>query len=294
MTDISTTRAWVMAARPKTLAAAAVPVVVGTAVAWREGSFAVGPALAALLGAGLIQIGTNLANDYFDHKKGADTDERLGPTRVVQSGLLPPERVFAAMVASFVAAALVGVYLVAVGGWPIVAIGVASIASGIAYTGGPYPIGYHGLGDPFVFVFFGVVAVTGTHFVQAASWSAAALIASIPVGALSTAILVVNNYRDIETDRRAGKRTLAVVLGRGWTRVEYVGLLAVAYGTPVAQWALGRADAWVLLTLATLPPGYRLVRQLARRRGRELNETLEGTARLLALFGLTYAAGLVI
>lgn len=294
MTDVSTTRAWVMAARPKTLAAAAVPVVVGTAVAWRKGSFAVGPALAALLGAGLIQIGTNLANDYFDHKKGADTDERLGPTRVVQSGLLPPERVFAAMVASFVAAALVGVYLVAVGGWPIVAIGVASIASGIAYTGGPYPIGYHGLGDPFVFVFFGVVAVTGTHFVQAASWSAAALIASIPVGALSTAILVVNNYRDIETDRRAGKRTLAVVLGRGWTRVEYVGLLAVAYGTPVAQWALGRADAWVLLTLATLPPGYRLVRQLARRRGRELNETLEGTARLLALFGLTYAAGLVI
>lgn len=294
MTDVSTTRAWVMAARPKTLAAAAVPVVVGTAVAWREGSFAIGPALAALLGAGLIQIGTNLANDYFDHQKGADTDERLGPTRVVQSGLLPPERVFGAMVASFGAAALVGVYLVAVGGWPIVAIGVASIASGIAYTGGPYPIGYHGLGDPFVFVFFGVVAVTGTHFVQAASWSAAALVASIPVGALSTAILVVNNYRDIETDRRAGKRTLAVVLGRGWTRVEYVGLLAVAYGTPVAQWALGRADAWVLLTLGTLPPGYRLVRQLARRRGRKLNETLEGTARLLALFGLTYAAGLVI
>ena len=293
MTEVSTTRAWVMAARPKTLAAAAVPVVVGTAVAWRDGVFALGPALAALLGAFLIQIGTNFANDYFDHEKGADTDDRLGPTRVVQSGILPPEHVFAAMVGTFTAAVAVGGYLVAVAGWPIVAIGVASVLSGIAYTGGPYPLGYHGLGDLFVFIFFGVVAVTGTYFVQALAWSSAALVASVPVGTLSTAILVVNNYRDIDTDRRAGKRTLAVRLGRPLTRLQYVLLLGAAYATPVVQWATGRADALVLLPLVTLPLAWRLVDDLKEKRGEALNETLERTAQLLAAFGLLYAAGLL-
>lgn len=294
MTEVSKTRAWVLAARPKTLAAAGVPVVVGTAVAWSDGLFAPGPALAALLGAFLIQIGTNLANDYFDHEKGADNEERLGPTRVVQSGLLPPESVFAAMIGTFAVAMLVGVYLVAIGGWPIVGIGAASVVSGIAYTGGPYPLGYHGLGDLFVFVFFGVVAVTGTYYVQALHWSRAAFVASVPVGLLSTAILVVNNYRDIDTDRRAGKRTLAVRLGRRLTRVQYVLLMAGAYATPVVQYTTGRADAWVMLPLSTLPLAWKLTVSLTARRGEELNETLERTAQLLALFGALYAAGFLL
>ncbi len=294
MSDVSTIRAWVMATRPKTLAAAAVPVIVGTAVAWRDGAFSIGPALAAMVGAGLIQIGTNLANDYFDYQKGADAEDRLGPTRVVQSGLLPPERVFAAMAGTFGLAMLVGGYLVAVGGWPILALGLASVASGIAYTGGPYPLGYHGLGDLFVFVFFGIAAVTGTYYVQALEWSNVALVASLPIGWLSTAILVVNNYRDLETDRRAGKRTLAVQLGRRGTRYQYGALLGASYGVPLLQWQFGASSAWVLLPLASAPLAWHLYRQLVERRGASLNATLERTAQLLTLFGLLYAPGLVL
>ena len=294
MSEISTAKAWVMATRPKTLTAAAVPVVVGTAVAWRAGAFELWPALAALIGAFLIQIGTNLANDYFDHEKGADNEERLGPTRVVQSGLLAPEKVFRAMVATFGAAVLVGGYLVAVAGWPIAVLGAASVASGVAYTGGPYPLGYHGLGDLFVFIFFGVVAVTGTYYVQALEWSTAALVASVPVGLLSTAILVVNNYRDIDTDREAGKGTLAVRLGRRLTRVQYVVMLVVSYLTPVAQWLTGRADSWVLLPLLSAPLAWKLAGDLAEKRGEPLNETLERTAQLLAVFGLLYAVGIAL
>lgn len=294
MTRPSTPKAWLLATRPKTLAAAAVPVIVGTAVAWRDGAFALLPALVALLGAFLIQIGTNLANDYFDHKKGADDDRRVGPTRVVQSGLLPAQHVVAAMIGTFAAAVAVGVYLVAVAGWPIVMIGLASIASGIAYTGGPYPLGYHGLGDPFVFVFFGVVAVTGTYYVQALEWSASAFVASVPVGALSTAILVVNNYRDIETDRRAGKRTLAVRLGRRNTHLQYIFLLAAAYATPILQYLSGRAGLFVCLPLVTLPLAWRLADDLQQLRGEELNATLERTAQLLAAYGILYTVGLAI
>jgi 1,4-dihydroxy-2-naphthoate octaprenyltransferase len=294
MSEISTVKAWVMASRPKTLTAAAVPVFVGTAVAWQAGVFALWPALAALLGAFLIQIGTNLANDYFDHEKGADNDDRLGPTRVVQSGILAPKKVFRAMVATFGTAVLVGVYLVAVGGWPVAVFGLASVASGVAYTGGPYPLGYHGLGDLFVFLFFGIVAVCGTFYVQALTWSNAALVASVPVGALSTAILVVNNYRDIDTDRQAGKRTLAVRLGRRLTRVQYVVLLVAAYLTPIAQWLVGRMSIWVLLPLATAPLAWRLAGDLADKRGEPLNTTLERTAQLLALYGVLYALGLAL
>jgi len=294
MTRPSTAKAWVLAARPKTLAAAAVPVIVGTAVAWRDGTFAVFPALFALLGAFLIQIGTNLANDYFDHQKGADDEQRVGPTRVVQSGLLSADQVFAAMVAAFAAAVGVGVYLVAVAGWPIVMIGLASIASGIAYTGGPYPLGYHGLGDLFVFAFFGVVAVTGTYYVQALEWSASTFAASVPIGALSTAILVVNNYRDIETDRRAGKRTLAVRLGRRITHIQYIVLLAAAYATPILQWLSGRTGLFVCLPLVTLPLAWRLADDLQKLRGEKLNATLECTAQLLAAYGVLYAVGLAL
>jgi 1,4-dihydroxy-2-naphthoate octaprenyltransferase len=203
-------RVWLLAARPATLPAAVVPVLVGTAAAVGGGAAPrPGPFVGALAAAVLIQVGTNLANDYFDYRKGADTIARLGPTRVTQSGLVAPSTVRAATALTFGLAALIGLYLVWVGGWPILVVGLLSILSGIAYTGGPWPLGYHGLGDLFVFVFFGVVAVTGSAYLQTGQLEPFALLASVPVGMLVTAILVVNNLRDVETDRAAGKRTLA-------------------------------------------------------------------------------------
>src|SRR5690606_23925593 len=189
---------------------------------------------AALICALLIQIGTNFANDVFDYQKGTDTQERTGPLRVTQAGLLTPRQVFRGMCLVFGLAFLIGLYLIAVGGWPILVIGLLSILSGIAYTGGPYPLGYHGLGDLFVFIFFGPVAVCGTYYVQALEWSWLALISSVPVGLLSVAILIVNNYRDRHTDVKAGKRTLAVRLGGKLTRWQYGLTLALAYIVPVA------------------------------------------------------------
>ncbi len=283
-------RAWVLAARPKTLPAAAIPVLVGTAVAFSQGALAMGPALAALLGAALIQIGTNFANDYFDAKSGADNEDRLGPTRAVQAGLLSPGAVKVATFLTFALSALIGVYLIAVGGGPILIIGVASILSGLAYTGGPFPLGYHGLGDLFVFVFFGLIAVTATHYVQALYWSPEALIAALPIGLLSTAILVVNNYRDLDTDKAAGKNTLAVRMGRPATRYYYVNLIAGAYAVPVVQVVTG-GSLWVLLPLLTLPLAVLTAREIWRREGTALNPLLARTAGLLAIFGLLYALG---
>lgn len=291
--EISPARAWVLATRPKTLPAAVAPVLVGMAVAHAIGKFALLPALGALLGAMLLQIGTNLANDYFDFKKGADTHERLGPMRVTQAGLIDEAAVRNAMIGTFAASALVGVYLVAVGGWPILVIGILSILSGIAYTGGPFPLGYHGLGDLFVFIFFGVVAVCGTVWVQALEWSWLALISSIPVGLLSVAILIVNNYRDRHTDVKAGKRTLAVRLGGKLTRVQYGVTLAVAYLIPVVQVALGHLSLLALLPLITLPLAIRLFRDFISLNGSELNPVLERTAKLLVIFSALYALGIV-
>jgi 1,4-dihydroxy-2-naphthoate octaprenyltransferase len=203
-------RAWMLAIRVPTLSAAVVPVLVGSAIAARDNRFSSLIFIVVMCAALLIQIGTNLTNDLFDFQKGADTGTRLGPVRVVQAGLLSQREVAAGSALSFGLAILLGLYLAAVGGWPIVAIGLAAVASGIAYTGGPWPLGYHGLGDVFVFVFFGVVAVVGTFYLQSGNVTGAALIASLPVAMLVTAILVVNNLRDIDTDRLAGKRTLAV------------------------------------------------------------------------------------
>jgi len=216
----ATVRDWVAAARPRTLTAAVAPVAIGTACAHAAGGVAWGPAAAALVGAGLIQIGTNFANDVFDAEKGADTAERKGPVRAVATGLISAAAMRAAMVVTFALAVAVGVYLVAVGGWPVVAIGVASVAAGVAYTGGPWPLGYHGLGDVFVMLFFGQVAVCGTVFVQVGDVPALAWWLSLPVGAVATAILVVNNLRDRETDAKVGKRTLAVRFGRTFALVE--------------------------------------------------------------------------
>ena len=291
----SRARIWVMACRPATLTAAIVPVMVGAAVAYRTAGASgvrVGALLAALLGAMFIQIGTNLANDVFDAEKGADTAERLGPTRVTQAGLLTAREVRAGMVVAFGLATLAGVYLVASAGWPIVAIGVASIASGIAYTGGPYPLGYNGLGDVFVFVFFGLVAVCGTAFVGLGSIPTLAWAAAVPVGALATAVLVVNNVRDRATDVVAGKRTLVVRLGRRFGTLEYAALWLVAWAVPLALAAAFSKPA-MLLPLATAPFGARLIRTVATTEGRPLNATLAATAKMLLAYGALLTASLV-
>ncbi len=305
-TEVSRRRAWVIAARPQTLPAAAAPVVVGVGLALDAGVFAPLPALAALVGAALIQIGTNFANDYYDAVRGADTDDREGFTRVVASGLIDPAAVKRAMWLTFATAIAVGTYLVAVGGVPILVIGLASVAAGIAYTGGPYPLGYHGLGDLFVFVFFGVIAVTGTYYVQAAALvgggvpvappagtvTTAALVASLPVAALSTNILVVNNVRDREEDARTGKRTLAVRFGYRFSRAQYLALLALAYLAPF--WFLATGYGIVaLLPLTTLPLAVDVGRTVLRETdGEALNPALESTGKLLAAYAAAFAVGL--
>jgi 1,4-dihydroxy-2-naphthoate octaprenyltransferase len=285
---------WILAARPATLTAAFVPVAVGTACAYAAGAARLGPALAALFGAVWIQIGTNFANDVFDAEKGADTDARLGPTRAVASGLIGATAMRRAMVLAFGLATAAGVYLAWVAGWPVIAIGVASVISGVAYTGGPYPLGYHGLGDLFVLVFFGFVAVCGTAFVQAGEVPRLALAASIPVGSIATAILVVNNLRDRETDLLAGKRTLAVRLGRRFAIAQYVFLLGLAFAVPILLAACGWSSRWALLPVLSAPLGWVCGREVATARGRRLNATLARTAQLLLLFGALFAVGIAL
>lgn len=283
-----------MASRPRTLPAAAVPVIVGTAAAYQDGKFSVFPALAALVGALLIQIGANFANDVFDYKKGADTAERLGPTRVTQAGILTPREVFTGMWVVFGLATLVGIYLVIMGGWVIIAIGLASIAAGIAYTGGPFPLGYNGLGDIFVFIFFGLVAVVGTYYVQAGTVGAVAWWAALPVGLLATAILAVNNLRDVKTDTVAGKRTLAVRFGASFARYEWLVLVIAGYAVPVLMAALGVSGWWVLLALGSIPAALPLWQIVSKQEGRILNKALGGTAQLELIYGILFALGMLL
>lgn len=285
---------WVLAARPKTLSAASVPVVVGSACAFSQGHARLGPALAALAGALLLQIGANFANDVYDYEKGADTAERLGPTRAVQAGLLSPAAMKRGMYVVFGLALLLGAYLTAVAGPIILGIGVVSIVSAIAYTGGPYPLGYNGLGDLFVFVFFGFVAVCGTAFVQLGAVPELALWCSLPVGALATAILVVNNLRDHEQDARVGKRTLAVRWGPRAVIAEYGVLLALSYAVPLFLATSSARGRFVLLPLLTLPLARRLMRGVGTETGKALNARLAGTAKLLLLFGVLLALGIVL
>ncbi len=288
-------RAWLLASRPKTLTAAVVPVAVGTACAIAVSGFRLGPALAALLGAVLIQIGTNFANDVFDFERGADTEDRLGPLRATQAGLLTPGQMRAGMVWSFGLATACGVYLTWIAGWPVVAIGVASVLSGIAYTGGPFPLGYNGLGDLFVMIFFGFVAVCGTAFVQVGSVPELAWWAAVPVGGLATAILVVNNVRDRETDSTCGKRTLAVRLGRTGGLIEYGLLMVASYAVPIALVLTGRVDLYGLLPIISLPGGVLLTVALVRAQdGPTHNRLLAGTAQLLLVFGLLLSVGLAL
>ncbi|MSR20188.1 MAG: 1,4-dihydroxy-2-naphthoate polyprenyltransferase [Gemmatimonadetes bacterium] len=290
---IGSLRVWILAARPKTLTAAVAPVLVGTGLAAHDGRLAALPAVAALLGAILIQIATNLANDYYDFVRGGDTHDRIGPVRVTQAGLIAPEAVRRAMILVLVAALIPGAYLVSVGGWPILAIGLASLACAVLYTGGPYPLAYHGLGDVFVFVFFGLIAVGGTYWVQALAWPAGAVLAGAGLGALSTALLVVNNLRDITTDAVAGKRTLAVRLGPIGTKVEYGLLLVLAAVVPVVGVS---ALGWPVAALAALvvaPLCWAPARAVATHVDpRELLPALGATARVVAIYGALLAAGL--
>ncbi|MGH2458617.1 MAG: 1,4-dihydroxy-2-naphthoate polyprenyltransferase [Chloroflexota bacterium] len=285
--------AWIMTARPATLPAAIVPVVVGTAVAGhglpRPLSF-----LAALAAALLIQIGTNFANDLFDFQKGADTAERLGPRRVIQGGLATPDQVARATALTLGLATLIGAYLVMVSGWPIAVVGLLSIVCCLAYTGGPWPLGYHGLGDLCVFVFFGVIAVVGSAYLQTGRVSALAIAASLPVGLLVTAILIVNNLRDLETDRVAGKHTLAVRLGRDGTRREFALAVLGAYCVPIGLRLVGAVGGWFWLPELTLPLALSLVLTIARASdGPTLNRALKRTGQLHLLFGLLFAASLL-
>ncbi len=283
------------AARPRTLPAAIAPVLVGTALAISFGDFGAIAFVAALVGSVFLQIGTNLANDYSDARRGADTDDRLGPVRVTAGGLMPPTRVLAGTYVAFGIACLAGVALTAVAGPIMLVIGGFSIIAGVLYTGGPRPYGYSGLGELFVFVFFGVVAVVFSFYAQAERlpWEAFAL--SVPVGLLASAILVVNNIRDVDTDRRAGKRTLAVKLGRERARRLFDAMLAIAYLMCVVIPAAGGLDWWTLLPLLSIPLAVPLRATVATHSdGPALNGALAGTGRLLAVFSALLAIGVLL
>ena len=288
-------RIWLMAARPRTLPAAIAPVLVGTSLAGFVHVFHPLRFVAALLGALFIQVGTNLSNDYSDARRGADAEDRLGPVRVTAGGLVPPRQVLIATYVSFGLAVLFGIYLIAVAGWELLLVGAASILAGVAYTGGPKPYGYEGLGEVFVFLFFGVVAVVGSFFVQVESlhWEAFAL--AVPVGLLAAGILVVNNVRDIDSDRRAGKRTLAVRLGRERTRAIYATVVYLAYLLTPVTWVFGPTTAWVMLPWLTLPLAAAVVRIVRTRTdGPSLNGALAQSGMLQLAFCVLLSAGLLL
>jgi 1,4-dihydroxy-2-naphthoate octaprenyltransferase len=289
-------RIWLMAARPRTLPAAVAPVLVGTALAITEGTFRAGAFIAALLGALFIQVGTNLSNDYSDARRGADTEDRLGPVRVTAGGLVPPRQVLIATYVTFGLAVLCGVYLVAVAGWVILAIGAASILAGVLYTGGPRPYGYEGLGEVFVFLFFGIVAVTGSYYAQTEHLEWEAFVLAVPVGLLASAILVVNNIRDAPTDARVGKRTLAVRLGRDRARDLFAAMVYLAFPIGLVPWIAGSdaVEPWVLVTLLGVPLAVRLVRTVRQHDdGPTLNKALAQAGIVSLLYCVLLSAGLL-
>lgn len=291
---VSTRQAWLLASRPRTLPAAVAPVLVGSALAVQAGQFHWPAALAALVTAVALQIGANFANDLGDFRRGADTTGRVGPTRATTAGWISPSRMSLGMWLTFGAAALAGLYLIWRGGWPALIVGLASILAGLAYTLGPFPLGYHGLGDVAVFLFFGLVGVVGTYYVQALGVTTLSVVAAIPVGATVTAILVVNNIRDADTDRAAGKRTIAVRFGRRGARIEYLILLGVAYAVPVILFLLFAQSGWVLLPWLSLPITVGLIRVVLTVLGPPLNMALAGTARLAAIFAALLSLGLIV
>jgi 1,4-dihydroxy-2-naphthoate octaprenyltransferase len=284
-----------MAARVRTLPAAIGPVLVGTALAGYQNVFHPLRFVAALIGAVFIQVGTNLSNDYSDARRGADTEDRLGPVRITAGGLVPPRQVLLATYLSFGVAVAAGAYLVVVAGWELLLVGAASILAGVLYTGGPRPYGYEGLGEVFVFLFFGIVAVAGSYFVQVKhlEWEAFAL--AVPVGLVAAGILMVNNVRDIETDWRAGKRTLAVRMGRLRARALFALTIYAAYALLLVTWVFGPLTAWVMLPWLTIPVGAEIVREVRNRvDGPSLNRALAQTGMLQLAFCMLLSAGLLI
>jgi 1,4-dihydroxy-2-naphthoate octaprenyltransferase len=287
-------KVWMAAARPRTLSAAVAPVAVGSALAAHDGRFHAAAAGCCLLFSLLVQIGTNFANDYYDFVKGADTGARVGPRRAVAAGLVAPAAMRGAAAAVFAAAFLAGLGLLARGGPWMLVIGVASIACGIAYTGGPFPLGYRGLGDVFVFVFFGLVAVGATYFVQAGRVTADVILGAVPIGLLATNILVINNYRDSETDAAAGKRTLVVRFGRGFARVQVTMSLLAALAVPLVFWRRGFGVA-CLLPLGLAPLASQQVRRLrASRTPGEMIALLGEAGRFLAFYAALFAGGILL
>jgi len=285
---------WTLAARPKTLPAALTPVMTGTAVAFHEGGVHWLSAALALITALLLQIAANFANDALDFKRGVDTAERVGPARITSSGLISADAMLRATAIALLLATASGLSLAIRGGWPMFVIGIAAIVCAVAYTGGPFPLGYLGLGEIFVFVFFGLVGVAGTAYVQTLDLTGLALAASLPIGALAVGILVVNNLRDLRTDAQAGKRTIAVRIGERPTRLEYKALLLIAVVTPAILWYVDWLDWWWLVTLVWLPVAGKLWREVTVRSGKHLNATLADTGKGLLLYGILLSCALVL
>ncbi|MBN1266163.1 MAG: 1,4-dihydroxy-2-naphthoate polyprenyltransferase [Anaerolineales bacterium] len=286
-------KVWILASRPKTLPAAAAGVVMGSAMAWFDGSLRIDTMLVCLVCALLLQISSNLANDVFDFERGTDTAGRLGPMRVTQAGLLTPRQVKTGLIITIILAAVLGLYLVWLRGLPILLIGIAAILSAVAYTGGPFPLGYYGLGEILVFLFFGLASVIGTYYVQTGVVTPPAVWMAIPPGMIITAILVVNNLRDLENDREAGKNTLAVILGESATKIEYAVCIAIAYLVlPLAVWAT--IVPWTaLLTWLSLPLALKAMHETYTKKGRPLNAALAATGRTALAFSLLFWAGLL-
>ncbi len=292
--DISKFESWILASRPKTLPAAIAPVLVGTALAIQVGKFNLFAFLTALVCSVLIQIGTNFVNDLYDFLSGKDGETRLGPQRALASGLITINEMKFAIYFTFITTFILGMYLVYIAGWVIFLVGVLSIFAGIAYTAGPYPLAYNGLGDIFVFIFFGFVGTVGTYFAQTLELSGLAIWASIPVGALITNILVVNNYRDIDEDKVSGKNTLAVKFGRTFTRIQYLTFMILSYAILIVVYFTYKQSITIFLPLVSLPLAIKLIRMIFVLKGTDLNKTLELTAKLSALYGLLFAIGILL
>ncbi len=288
-------RVWLLASRPKTLPAAISPVIIGTAMAFYDGRLHILSALLAAAGALLIQIGTNFANDYFDFFKGVDDKDRLGPLRATQAGLVDPQKMKRAFIIVFLSASLAGGYLVYRGGWPVVIIGALSILCGIAYTGGPYPLGYNGLGDLFVLIFFGPVAVGGTYYVQALEINRIVLLAGLAPGLLSVAILTVNNLRDIYTDKKAGKKTLPVRFGENFARWEYLLCLILSCLIIIPLILQTRAHFLSLSVFIILLPAVPSIKIIFKiKPGIIFNKVLAGTGQLLFIYSILFSIGWIL
>jgi len=292
--QLSKAQIWILAARPKTLPAAAASVILGCSFAIKNGNFMLFPALAAILISLLLQIGANFANDLFDYQHGADTNKRLGPLRVTQAGLLTPSQVRTGMIVVFAISILLGSYLAWVAGWVVIVIGISAIFAALAYTGGPFPFGYHSLGDLFVLIFFGFAAVCGTYYVQTHAMIMPVIWAGFAMGLMITNILVVNNLRDIGTDRAAGKVTLAVRLGVAGTRLEYLACLIIAYAIPIILFLTDKSYSGSVFTWLSIPLAIKSFQEISKFTGTSLNHTLAGTARLALIYALLFSFGIIL